>query len=276
MSQIISRFRFRHQYFQSLQLEGFTLQASAATVPILRRYELELRHTQAGFSLIYLGDHAAARLSYLSQQYPELELCWYLYGDLNLFFAISDLPADQCSRFLFELPTTASVDAGAGKPNSLPLVASPISNQNLPDSALAILRCKFGQLQQAYLAQLDYDYEFQARKLHWIYYLINRSQISLQQARITRQDKVEFSEPILIQLETGEATLKFSALADFYRLQQSDQAIFDLQVAAVNLAEGQPRYQVLLRGLPTPDPRLLSLRPSPASSVMSSEMYVYI
>lgn len=277
MSQLILKIRLRHQFFQSQQLEGFSLVATPATAQLLQRYQLFLRQTEDGYDLYSQASQPEVLLAYLAEQYQGQPLNWNLQGDLNFFYSISDLPADQTARFIFELPAKSCTSPAASATSATQDLLVRMSTATaLPDGVLGQLRCEFSQVLQACLTQATYQYEFQARKLHWIYFLINRSQLSLQQARITQQDQVAFTEPELTRLPSGESALKFSALTDFYLFKQRDQPVFDLQVAALSNIEGQRQYQVLLKGLPTPQVRQLSIRRQSGSSIVSNEMYVYL
>lgn len=271
MMQLITRCRFLHPYYPQGLLQDCELQASSETARLMHRYTMSWRKNQTGFELYCQHAQSDELLAYLQSCYPSEELQWNLIGDKAHFCEITE--SDSNTLLQFDLRLDTSSDTTSSWLNLKPdtTLAYPRTQ------ALASLRCHFADLKNAYLRQNNFQYEFQARKLHWVYLLINRSQQELQQPQIVLNNQVSFAEPELVQLENGEQALRFSALAGSYLFQQENQPQFDLQVESSLVLAGQRQKQILLKGLPTPQPGMLSIRrQSDHTQVVSSEMYVYI
>lgn len=276
MTQIITTCQFRHPYYPQGLLQGYELVAEPETAALMQAYGLFWRHQAEGFTLY--GHHAdlAGLLRYLQDRYETQQLCWKLSGDSAHFFEISELSDSSLAHFSFQLRSAATSLTDTRSADWLSLQMQQLATGNY-QTAIATLCCRFADLARAFTHQEKFVYEFQARKLHWVYLLINRSQQVLHEPKIVLNDAVSFSGPEFVQLENGEAALRFSALADAYPLRQIEQPQFDLQVEASVVIDGQRQKQILLKGLPTPQAGKLSIRRyANSNQVLSSELYVYI
>lgn len=266
---------FFHSYFADGKLDNFGILADDATTDIINKYRLLARIDNGIFSLhTVFQEGALGFVTYLSQQAPDLQLRFFLTYDPAEFFFITDLPFDWVGQLALCSASGVACDAGTR------LSAVPCERTVNTENVIAIISISLADVLRLGGSKVAYVCDFQARQLRWTYYLVNRSQVKLNQPVIRNQDGYSFLGPEAIVLPSGEKALCFSSGTTVFPLQKNPTVMFDLvdSVALPLQAKDAAIERCLIKSLPTPNQAQLSLRQSArqASDTISCTMHVYL
>jgi hypothetical protein len=268
-----------HRYFTSGMLESCRIVPDADTRLFLQRYPLVLRGEPGKIGLYSDSKNTpSALLDYLQQRLAGAPLRFLLSGDESLFARITDLPFDFVGQIALSTKQLCAAVDDAGVPPSHELAPVPGPRQlNQPGV--------FGQV-SVYLddclalggQDVRYQVHFEARVLHWLYYVINRGENKLRQPVIRNQQKMIFDAPVQVLLDTGETALSFSSGAMQFPLQEAPETTFDLiDHLQPSLHTGEQTIEhCLIKGLPTPCGDNLKAKQVDGSLYTFGEMYVYL
>lgn len=114
--------------------------------------------------------------------------------------------------------------------------------------------------------------------MHWVYYLVNRSQTKLNNPMICNKERYFFDGPEPVVLSNGEKGLSFNSGERLFPLEQVPTKLFDLvdRLPASMHTEFQSVEHCLIQGLPTPNKGQFSVRQKDTNKYVFSEMYIYL
>lgn len=241
---------FLHDYFADGQLAACRVQPDGATGLVIDRFRLQTRFEQGVFSLLMVWqDDAGALLGYLRHVLELATLRFLLIGDEQEFFQITELPLNWLGQL--QLASAGATKTAAGQMQMTPvLMAAPVPK----DGAIAVISIALDDLLLAMGQEVRYVVHFQARRVHWLYYLVNRSQMVLKNPAVVGQNGKQFGGPETVVLPGGETALSFSSGEQLFPLRQIPATSFDLVDRMVLPLQSQQQEveHCLIKGLPTP------------------------
>lgn len=263
---------FSHSYFSDGMLGGAVLSPDPATQALIARYSLLVSSTSTGWALSTLGrQDPAVLLSYLHGQWPGTALVFWLICDEVRFAAVTDLPLGWAGQL------EMSSKAGERK-NGAVCIAPVRTERSVPNNGVVgVVRIYLEDLLANGGMNSRYTVAFYARSLHWLYYLVNRGQIKLENPVIGVRGGFVFDGPREIVLADGEKALCFSSGDVAFPLQQLPTIMFDLiDGTPPKSADGQHAERCLMKGLPTPGERQMEVRRENGRAYVFSAMHVYL
>lgn len=260
-----------HSYFASGQLEGWTLAPDAATDTVLRRYGLAPAMRDGVFALTTFQPAPSALLRYLDDQLAGAPLVFWLRCDQQQLLMVTDLPLDWVGQFA--LSTKDARNDGA----RWRITPVPGPRTNLRDGVAGVLSVYPADLLAMGAKNIELSVDFDARAVHWIYYLVNRGQIRLENPAIGK-DGFLFNGPQPAVLPGGEKAMCFDSGDAAFPLQQNPTTMFDLidRPQAVSAEMDGGTEHCVLKGLPVPAGNQLEVRSGGAAPYVYCAMQVYL
>ncbi|MBI3230060.1 MAG: hypothetical protein HYZ45_07770, partial [Burkholderiales bacterium] len=247
-----------HSYFVSGMFDSCQLVPDTNTANFIERYQLLQRSSNGGLGLYSTSLNSSEHfVAYLNQKLAGQPLQFLLLNDENKFAQITDLPFTYVGQIAVST-INAEVSADAGNVVQLQPVQGPrLLNQANVIGVVSIYLSDWLRLSNGG-ACVCFSVQFQARVLHWLYYLINRSQTRLHQPAICNRQKEFFQGPMPVTLANGEKALSFYSGNLQFPLQQVPDTIFDLidyLQPSLHTSEKNSAPAIehcLIKGLPTP------------------------
>lgn len=272
-----------HSYFSSGLFESCWLTPDPFTAAFLSRYQLFMRDESGIFGLYSDNSNpdVAGLVRYLNGKLAGAPLRFLLGNDESQFYRMTNLPFDYVGQI--------GLSSAAGAPGPAPDRAPPgpvrrelvaamgprVVNQ---PGVIGVFSVYLDDWLAIGATDVCYETHFQARTLHWQYYLINRSQIKLNNPVIRNQQKAYFEGPVPLVLSTGEKALSFSSGEMEFPLRQVPDGLFSLidNLQSSLHANAPPIERCLINGLPTPDGENIKARRVGDGFYTFGEMYVYL
>lgn len=267
----------RHLYFNSSNFDACELRPDAQTYAVMQRHGLMLRKNGAVWGLYSSTVSSQTEIvKYLAQAASIESLSFLLEYPCDTFFSITNLPLDWIGQINFDSRQTHTVTNGSG-------ATTVLTPQYLPrvlkgNHFIGQMNFNVAQLYQLGAKDLSFSISFDARRLHWLYYLINRSGLKLADPAIRNQHHEYFEGPEPIVLSNGDAALRFTSGNKTFPLQQAPTNVFDLfnRLKVTFQSEGQTIEQCVVKGLPTPEPGQIAVDQSAGQDYVFSAMRVYV
>lgn len=274
MIEQLFQIEFLHGYFSGGRMKNCRLAPDAATARLIDRYRLAPLMEDGVFSLhTMFQDGAAALAEYLQSQLEAGVLRFFVVCDEKQFFLITDLPLDWCGQVVF---SSASAAPGAG--GTLALASALAESSGGGEGAVAVVSIRLGDLLAMGGKNVRYVAQFPVRAVHWLYYMVNRSDITLRNPAVVGKNGSRFDGPETVVLASGESALSFKSGAERFPLQQAPVTMFDLvdRLGPAQQAEMHESEHCLIKGLPTPRPDQLNITRTALSSYVFCAMHVYL
>ncbi len=278
MIQIFQIYLF-HRYFTSGVFESCKLIPDKATARFLERYSFILR-TEPGKMGLYSSskNFPCALLTYLQERLAGAPLQFLMMSNASEFTQITDVPFDYVGQI--SLSTRSSQGVPADTSGTLQQKLEPVlgGRQLNQSGVIGVLSVYLDDCLALGGQNICYQVDFQARVLHWLYYVINRSQSKLHQPIIRNQQQLFFDAPVPVVLSTGESALSFSSGVLQFPLQEDPETSFNLidHLQPSLHASEQTIEHCLIKGLPTPSGECLKAKQVEGSLYAFGEMYVYL
>lgn len=122
----------------------------------------------------------------------------------------------------------------------------------------------------------NFDIQYQARATQWQYFVINRSSVLLNAPSISGKGPIDFDGPQHVVTEAGEAALLFSSGSNLIPLSETPIHKFDLLNHPVSSDNRSLPPQIIIKGLPMPNPKWVGKVTGKTNEYLSSPMYVYL
>jgi hypothetical protein len=126
----------------------------------------------------------------------------------------------------------------------------------------------------------QFNIRYAARATQWQYFVINRSLVPLNDLAISGKTQINFEGPENVFTAAGQAALLFSSGTSL--IPMSEQPIYKFDLVNRSAPAGKPVdnkpviSQIIVKGLPTPDPMWIGKVTSDVNGQLSSPMYVYL
>lgn len=264
-----------HRYFADGVFRSCELVPDEATSAVLQRHALVLR-TGPGQIGVYCDSSKAPStlLGYLNERMAGAPLQFLLTTDETWFAQVTDLPLDYVGQVALSTSSTRLAD------NTKQIALVPAFGPraiNRP-GVIGMVSVFLADCLAAGGQDPSYRADFQARVLHWQYYVVNRSERKLHKPVICNEERMVFDPPVPITLPSGEAALSFSSGSMQFPVQEDADMAFDLvdHLPGSRDTQAEEIEHCLIRGLPTPDGTNLKVRQAAQSAYAFGEMYVYL
>jgi hypothetical protein len=209
-------------------------------------------------------------LRYLHGRLPGSALVFQLSFDVARFAAMTELPPEWHGQL--ELSSRSGVRDG-------PVVRmAPVFTDGVVHrgGVAGIVSVYLDDLLAHGGQDVCYVTAFTARRLHWLYYLINRSQVRLKNPVIRDRQDFIFDGPEKIMLPEGEPALCFSSGAAVFPLRQKPVLVFDLMARLGDQEWAPDTEHCLISGLPAPAVGQLDMKWVAEKPYVFSAMHVYL
>jgi hypothetical protein len=260
-----------HSYFQKDICRCLEFNADSATEKLMKRFRFIIRRQINGIGLYANAAQSLQQvLSYVEQATGQDSFCFQIRTndpDFNFFTA---LPPNWVGQLLYDSNNSSVVD---DKVNL---------NQRLSGNAGTLCMGKV-TLRFADILKLseqngfaNFEIRYQARATQWQYFVINRSLVPLHDPVILGKEPVNFEGPENVVIATGQAALLFSSGENLIPLSEEPIHKFDLVNRPSSTDNTSIRPQIIIKGLPTPNPEWIGRVTVNAAEQLSSPMYVYL
>lgn len=277
MNKQLIQIQVSHSYFADGLYQHCKVQPDSDTKKVIDRYKLLTRMSNGIFS-VYMTcqESAAAFVNYLNEQLLGEPLKFLLTANEEQFVSITDLPLDWCGQvgFSSKLAIPEKTQSGTQLQLKAELCSRTVSQQNV----IGVISVYLDDLLLMGCNTIRYVIEFKTRAMHWVYYLVNRSQTKLNNPMICNKERYFFDGPEPVVLSNGEKGLSFNSGEKLFPLEQVPSKLFDLvdRLPALMHTESQPVEHCLIQGLPTPNAGQFSVRQKDTNKYLCSEMYIYL
>lgn len=277
MNKQLFQIQVLHSYFADGLYQHCKVLADSDTKKLMDRYKLLTRMSNGIFSLyMTCQDSAVAFVNYLNDQLQGEPLRFLLAANQEHFLSITDLPLDWCGQvgLSSKLAIAEKTQSGTQLQLKAEWPNSTVSQQNV----IGVICIYLDDLLVMGCNSIRYVIEFKARAMHWVYYLVNRSQTKLNNPMICNKERYFFDGPESVVLSNGEKGLSFNSGDRLFPLEQVPTKLFDLVywLPASMHTESQPVEHCLIQGLPTPNAGQFSVRQKDTNKYLCSEMYIYL
>lgn len=264
-----------HSFFQEDICRCLEFNASSATEKLMKQFRFLIRRQINGIGLYMNAKQPADQLlSYIERATGQDAFCFEIRTNNPDFNFFTELPPDWVGQLLY------NSSSSRGENNSIQLSQELSGNAGTLCMGKVTLRfediLKFGS--QTGCANFEIRYE--ARATQWQYFVINNSQVPLNDPAISGKAAVNFEGPEKVWTATGQPALLFSSGARLLPLSEAPVYKFDLinrPASKGGTEDGKAiKPQVIIKGLPTPDPAWIGRANGDANEQLASPMYVYV
>jgi hypothetical protein len=275
MSQALFSLRLEHPYYTNGEIPNLRISPDFETANILRRFQTVSRNTNGIFSLYQFSSTKNADVvEALIRSLESKPLRFILQCDIAKFYWITDIQLSWKGKI--HISSNNRIDQQYDGRTNLKIEFE--ENLPCPVDCLGIFDLYPKDLQNQNTENANYLAIFSQRKLHWKYYVINRSQTQLHNPRVARDDGTAFDPPDVFVTPSGEKSLRFSSGNKSFPLQQNPLQKFDLidRYKTPNNDESSTIENTLIRGLPTPQDFQIDIATESGNQYVYSAMYVYL
>lgn len=277
MNKHLLRIQVLHSYFAGGVYHHCSVGANSDTKKVMERYNLLTRMNEGIFTLYTTcQDSVLAFVSYLNEQLQGKPLKFLLTANEQQFVSITDLPADYCGPLRLSSKCVVPQQTSTG--TQLQFQAEWSGKTVNQPNVIGVICIYLDDLLALGCNNIRYVIAFNARALHWVYYLINRSQTKLNKPMICNKERYFFAGPEPVVLSNGEKGLSFHSGKKLFPLEQEPSQLFDLvdQLPVAMHSGSQAVEHCLIQGLPTPTAGQFSVRQLDTNKYVCSEMYIYL
>lgn len=249
MNHPLVRLQLRHGWYAPHPVAGISLQPDAQSRTLLRRFDLWWRYGAGEWSL-YTGRTGTAEnlLAGLARALDGAPLCLVFSGDLAHLASITGLPEGRCTLPHF---SSRSVDRPAD--GGTDHILRPQTDGMGPLATIWLYADDLGKAGP----ETCWIIQFEATRLPWIYYVVNRSHSPLHRPFMRASDGRLLAGPVETSLPDGDRALRFDTdgqALTFSRMPTLRLGLFDQFQSPLS---DQVTEVCLIRSLPLPDPRSL-------------------
>jgi hypothetical protein len=264
-----------HSYFQKDVCRCLEFNAEAATERLMKRFRFLIRRQINGIGLYSnSGQSIEQLLSYIEQATGQNSFCFEIRTNNPDFNFFTELPPNWVGQLLYDSNNSSVQD------NSVQL------NQQLSGNAgtlcLGKVTLRFEDILK-FSEQTGYapfNIRYAARATQWQYFVINRSLLPLSNPAISGKEPIHFEGPENVLTEAGQVALLFSSGRSLIPLSEAPIYKFDLVNSPASAGEAAESKtvmpQIIVKGLPTPNPQWIGRATGDRNEQLASPMYVYL
>ncbi|WP_353778488.1 hypothetical protein [Winogradskyella sp. 3972H.M.0a.05] len=263
---LVFRVDFFHSYYQDDHFRGLNFKASGGTNQLMSRYNFKIIVTATGFDF-YANTQQSLKdfLNYINQA-TEVDHFHFTVTTIDtVFYSFTDLPIDWNGQIQYESNSIMNDNELKGT-----------MGDDVTTEGFASLKIYFDDIVAATGENNigpKYKVVFNARKTQWRYYVINRSNINLENVKVVDQNsEIKFEAIGESTIPNGEKALMFSSGNTFLPLSEVSKYKFDLVLPKGDRILSK---QIIFSGLPSPNASNLMVDKVNNENIVISPMYVY-
>lgn len=264
----IAELVIRHSYYNELDNIPIDFVPSATTAKLFQKYGFLMRPIFNGFQLFSTSDQPLKTyLQYIERATQTSQFSVSIAPSDDYFYNYTELLENGAKSILYSTSNTQLI---LDKKVLFPGISSEKTNAYLGE-----IQLNFEDLYSN--EKSSYLIEFTAQKTQWNYFVINRSQVNLNNPFIKSKTELKFESPISTTLPTGEQALQFSSGKSLIPLHANAVHHFDLaDTIAKPGTQDQTKIKTLFVGLPNPLPSRINFNDVEGEIRPTSPMYVYL
>ena len=274
MISLLFQIEFRHDYYSDGRFQDITVTADKDTQTLIDRYQLITRLENSVFSCYATNNSPPGDfLRYLSELYHNKPFIFHLNSSMRDFNIITDLPLDWSGQIILNNDNVVKDEK-----DNIELKQVLSTRMVHDDNRISVIRLFPGEIFSGNDGNNKYLVKFVSRKTRWQYFVINRSQIKLNQPEITNENNVVFFRRDNALTPTGENALRFDSGDFVFPIRQAPVEQFDL-VDSIETSSGENAQRienVLIKGLPTPKNNQINVAAVKGEQRVYSDVYVYL
>ncbi len=260
-----------HSYFQKDICRCLALVATHDTEQIIKRFRFTIRRQLNGIGLYApVAQDLQQLFNYITQATGQDSFCFELRTNDPDFNFFTEVPADWVGQLLYDSKhCTVSDDE---------VILSQQLSGNPGTLCLGKVTLYFADIMRFSASNgfANFKIQYQARATQWQYFVINRSAVPLSNPMITGKEPIDFEGPENVLMPTGQAALLFSSGQYLIPLSEEVKYKFDLVNRSNSNDSNDTSEEMIVKGLPTPQPAWIGRVTGNANEKLASPMYVYI
>lgn len=180
------------------------------------------------------------------------------------FYTITDLPIGFMGAIQYDSTNVTQEDA---------LVLTPNYEDTEESLLVGAVTIRFSTIENGQAKNLAID--FKSRSTRWIYYIINSSELKLDQPRIDAKGDITFSAPTEVTAPNGQQAMCFRSEEQIPLLQDQEFNINLMNDAGAN-GNNNKKSKLVLRGVPYAVPSSTQIMQNKGKTEFASHIYVYV
>ncbi len=266
-----------HTYFNENVCKGVRFNAGEVTVQLIRRYGFRI--LKGALNEFEFYSNTKSDLPLFLDYVKATTGCTFF--DFNLvilnkeFNLFTDIPVNWVGQMEFDSTHVKQSEDGS----NIQLIAK-FGNSNGTGNG-GRLRIYFADILKYWQQECPvFNIQFEARATQWQYYVVIKNTLSMNQPSITGKSGIAFRGPEKVKMGTGESALFFTSGDCLIPLSEKPRHIFDLVSTRNESTAGAESTKItnriVLKSLPNPDPKKMSLIRIGKLDAVASPMYVYV
>lgn len=265
---IIFSIQVFHEYFEKGICSCIAIQPNKATAKNINRYGFKINwngNTFEFYSNLY--QNISDYLNYIQANSKRDCFEFDLTSSDSNFTLFTELPTNWANQFIYTSSNTVYEN------QKLVLTAASIPSTN--SAIIGSVKIYFKDI-IALLStnnECNYTIKYESRATQWRYYIINKSEIPLNNPEIVSKIPVDFEQAITVTLQNGNRALLFSSGKNLMKMSEIAKYQFDLVDRSTM---SNQKGKTIFKGLPNPSPKNISIEEENKEKIVTSSMYVYI
>lgn len=264
-----------HTYFQQDICRCLEFNAEPVTEQLMKRFRFLIRRKINGIGIYSNSEQSTEQLlRYIEQVTGQNSFCFEIRTNNPYFNFFTELPPNWVGQFVYTSYNGTVDDNGVELKQELSGNAGTLCMGKVTLRFDDIL--KFGT-QNGYA---QFNIHYLARTTQWQYFVINRSLVPLSNPVISGKGPISFEGPENVFTPIGEEALLFSSGTNLIPMSEEAYYKFDLinrPAPKVEVAGNKTAAaQLIIKGLPTPEPQWIGKAIGNINEQISSPMYIYL
>lgn len=257
-----------HEYFEKGTCKCVEIQPNKATANTINRYGFKINRNENAFEFYSnVPKNISDYLNYIQANSEQDCFEFDLTSSDSNFTLYTELPTNWTNSFIYTSSNTVYEN------QKIVLTAASIPNSG--SVSIGSVKIYFKDIIALISTnnECNYAIKYESRATQWRYYIINKSEILLNNPEIVSKIPVVFEQAITVTLQNGNRALLFSSGENFMKMSEIPKYKFDLvDKSTISNQKGK----TIFKGLPNPRPNNIGLEEENKEKIVTSSMYVYI
>lgn len=263
-----------HTFFDNTKCNCLHFIPDSKTEGILQKSGFRISKVSNGIEVFYSSKVSITTM--LDHIYKTTSLDYFEFNikSSNPYFTLfTALPVNWLGQIIYSSQNYKKLDN-----NSIDLIETLTTSAINP--FLGNLKIYFEDLKN-YLNNPDpviYEINFKARETQWLYYVINKNAVLLNNAAITEKGNIQFDGPNEVTIQTGEQALLFTSTNKQISLSEKPKYKFDLVNinGTKEMNQKNTNSKIIIKCLPVPDVSRTTIIQDNQENQVASPMYIYL
>lgn len=257
-----------HEYFEKGICNCIVFEPNKTTANSINRYGFKINRNGNAFEFYSnVPKNISDYLNYIQANSEQDCFEFDLISSDSNFTLYTELPTNWTNNFIYTSSNTVYEN------QKIVLTAASIPNSS--SVSIGSVKIYFKDLIALISTnnECNYAIKYESRATQWRYYIINKSEIPLNNPEIVSKIPVDFEQAITVILQNGNRALLFSSGENFMKMSEIPKYKFDLvDKSTISNQKGK----TIFKGLPNPRPNNIGLEEENKEKIVTSSMYVYI